>query len=311
MTMPSTLRLAALVATLASLPGAVVAQTSHATESSRTVPSPTAHDSPIAPRLERIDAFIGLDGSKQPQDLGVNANMGPRVAVNVSLLAVRRAGIGVRIGQAVNVADAAVSVLARIDGTSSRTQSFSSVGLYQNVGRVSWRVGYDLLYQSYFDSVWLGQWRGSAGVTVGERNEVAAWFTLPARSSDATIGDATLSLRSMTQVAGVIRHHWPSGARTGIWAGVSGGHHDVVLVFPENNSARRAIVYGADLDVPLNDRWSIVGATNLVTPAASGTVDAFMGVTTFLGRRRHGDSRTPGVADVANNTSFPVDLIRR
>lgn len=289
----------------------VAAQSVVATETAAAPTSGAAAQNVSTSRIERLDTFLGLDGSKQPQDLGINANIGPRAAINMSLQAIRRAGIGVTVGQAVNVADAAVSVLERIDGTSGRTQSFTSVGIYQLTGRLIWRFGYDLLHQSYFDRVWLGQWRGSAGWMLGSRDELAAWFTMPSRSSDARLGDTTVRLQSMAQAAGVLRHRWPSGARTGLWAGVSRGHHDVVLVFPENDPARPAFVYGADLLMPLNDRWSVVGATNLVTPAASGTVDAFMGVTVNFGRMPRADLRTPGAADIANNTTFPVDLSRR
>jgi hypothetical protein len=32
--------------------------------------------------FENLSLFAGLDGSKQPQDLGINANMGLRLAAN-------------------------------------------------------------------------------------------------------------------------------------------------------------------------------------------------------------------------------------
>ena len=36
-----------------------------------------------------------------------------------------------------------------------------------------------------------------------------------------------------------------------------------------------------ELSVPLSDRFALTGATNLMTPAATGTVDAYMGVTFY------------------------------
>ncbi len=265
---------------------------------------------------DRIDVFVGLDGSKQPQDLGINANMGPRFAANIATPLVRAAGLGIQFGTSVNLSDAAVHVLDQVEGTSRRTQVFTTVGVFQRTGRLSWSLGYDALRQFYYDDVWLGQWRGEVNVAMSDRDQIGVWFTAPASGSDAAVGDVSaggtaLRLDPIGQASVVARHTWATGARTGVWVGVARGHHNVVLVFPDNSRSRNVLVCGAELLMPLNDRWAITGATNLITPTATGTVDAFMGVTVNLGRRGTGTARFGPMLGVANNTSFAVDLERR
>jgi hypothetical protein len=260
--------------------------------------------------LDRLVLFVGLDGSKQPQDLGINANIGPRFSVSWTVPVSPRLGLGVRLGAAANASDAAVNVLEQIDGTSRRFQLFSTVGLYQTKGRLSWAAGYDGLRQDYFDETWMAQLRGELEVAVGRNDQMGVRFTAPLRGANAAIGDVSLRLEPIAQVSAVARHSWPSGAATGIWVGVAEGHHNVVLVFPGNSRDTHVVVYGAELSMPLNDRWSVTGATNLMTPAATGAVDAFMGVTVRLGARRR---RSPfgAMLNVANNTTFAVDLARK
>jgi len=260
---------------------------------------------------DRIDLFVGLEGSKQPQDLGINANMGPRLAVNVGAPLVGTAGLGVQAGVAVNLSDAAVHVLDQVEGTSRRTQTFTSIALFQQTQRYRWALGYDVQHQQYYDEVWFAQWRGEATVAITGRDDIGVWFTAPARGSDATVGTTPLRLDPIGQVNAVARHTWASGATTGVWLGVARGHHNVVLVFPDNSRDRNVVVYGADLMMPLNERWAITGATNLITPTATGTVDAFMGVTVNLGRGPRRRARLAPGMSVANNTSFAVDLARR
>ncbi|MEQ1909195.1 MAG: hypothetical protein ABMA15_10255 [Vicinamibacterales bacterium] len=165
--------------------------------------------------FDNVGFFFGLDGSKQPQDLGINANMGVRLAAN-------------------------------------------------------------------------------AGVPVAR--------ALPG---------ATVRLEPVGQLNGLARHQWATGAVTTVWAGAATRHDNVVLVFPDNSTSRNVIVYGARLDLPLNERMSITGSGNFLTPTSTGTVDAYLGVT-FTPRHRTGSTRSAfsPPLDVANNPEFPVDLRR-
>jgi hypothetical protein len=51
------------------------------------------------------------------------------------------------------------------------------------------------------------------------------------------------------------------------------------------------LLYGAQLYMPLSERFAVTGAANLLTPASTGTVDAYLGVTFFPG---HGAFRAAG-----------------
>ena len=156
----------------------------------------------------------------------------------------------------------------------------------------------------------MSQARGQLEVAVGRNDQLGVRFTAPLRGANAAIGDVSLRLEPIAQVSAVARHSWQSGAVTGIWIGVAEGHHNVVLVFPGNSRDAHVLVYGAELSMPLNDRWSVTGAMSRYHAACTGTVDAFMGVTLHLGARGRRSSFAPALT-VANNTTFSVDLARR
>jgi hypothetical protein len=264
-------------------------------------------------RLENLQLFVGLDGSKQPQDLGINANMGVRFAANYGQPIIKRAGIGLQIGAAVNLSDAAVHVLDQIEGTSRRSQDFVTVGLFQQTsGRISWAAGYDFLHERYYDTFNMGQVRAQAGVRVSAADEVGAWVTAPVKGQEGVMGDQAVRLDPIGQINGYLSHAWPTGARTTVWAGVATHHHDIVWVFPANLRDTAVAVYGARLELPLNDRMAVTGSGNFLTPTATGTVDAYLGVTFYPGRPHQAVARSRFQAPMAvgNNPEFPVDLRR-
>ena len=216
-----------------------------------------------------------------------------------------------QLGAALNLSDAAVHVLDQISDTSRRSQTFATVGLFQERAGFGWALAYDHLQERYYDTFTLGQMRGELSARVSRNDEVGAWFTHPLQDATAAAPGATVRLAPLGQLNGLVRHRWATGAVTTVWAGVAARHHNVVLVFPDNSSSRNVIVYGARLDLPLNEHMSITGSGNFLTPTSTGTVDAYLGVT-FTPRRRTGSTRSvfaPSL-DVANNPEFPVDLRR-
>ncbi len=265
-------------------------------------PSPT-------PWLDTLSVFVGPDGSKQPQDLGINANMGLRMSGTWGVALHEASGLGAQAGLGLNVSDAAVDVLEAVEGTSRRRQTFVTAGLFQTAGRANWAFVYDLQASQYFDSFSVGQVRGQAGYAVRAQDEVGVWFTKGIHGDTATIGGTPVELDAIGQVNVYARHEWASGARTGAWLGRAGGHSRVVLVLPDRPRLSGVLVYGADLDVPLDNRFSLTGAANFVTPTASGTVDAYLGLTMHFGGRQARRRFSP-LASVANNPTFAVDLQR-
>src|SRR5579862_5273901 len=77
-----------------------------------------AQPASASPRVfDNLSLFAGPDGSKQPQDLGINANMGVRFGANWGVPIVDSAKLGVQVGVGFNWSDAAVNVLDQISST--------------------------------------------------------------------------------------------------------------------------------------------------------------------------------------------------
>jgi hypothetical protein len=266
-----------------------------------------------APWYRNLNLFAGLDGSKQPQDLGINANMGGRFSVDLGMPVWKQHDLGMHFGVAGNFSDAAVHVLDQIEGTSSRTQAFVSVGLFQRpCEELTASLGYDFLYQEYYDSFQLGQLRGLAGYSVTKSTELGIWFTKSVQGADGEMGGTPVRLDAVTQGNGYLKYTWPNAAETTIWAGFASGHDNVVWVIPEDSRDENVFVYGADLHMPLSERFAITGAANFLTPTSTGTVDAYLGLAFYPGRSamaRATDPYSPPMS-VANNPTFSVDLQR-
>jgi hypothetical protein len=268
---------------------------------------------PAPGQFENVSLFFGLDGSKQPQDLGINAHMGIRFSGNAGFAVAEKAGLGVQVGAAWNVSDAAVHVLDQIGGPSKRTQGFVTFGLFQRTARrLNWALGYDMLRQDYYDNFSLAQWRADVSYGVNNTSWVGVALAKAAKGDDGLMGETPVRLDPITQVHGYFSHVWPTGANTRLWAGVANGHNNVVWVFPDNSRKEKVAVYGADLHMPLSDRFAVTGQGNFVTPTATGTVDAYLGVVFYPGRgaMRTTQSRFAPMIPVANNPTFSVNLKR-
>ncbi len=158
----------------------------------------------------------------------------------------------------------------------------------------------------------LGQLRGSAGYGVTPTNEFGVWFAKSTQGDNGVMGETPVRLEPVSQVNAYWTHSWPSFATTSLWAGVASGHDNVVWVIPEDSRDENVFVYGADLHMPLSDRFAITGAANFLTPTSTGTVDAFLGLAFYPGRTvmSKETQRFSPVMNVANNPTFSVDLTR-
>ncbi len=267
-----------------------------------------------ASATDTMDLFIGLDGSKQPQDLGINANMGARFSGNFGVPIARKSGLGAQFGVGVNLSDAAVHVLDQIEGTSSRQQTYLTFGVFQRLTdrKINWGIAYDVLFEHYYDSFTLGQFRGQAGYKVTPHDEFGAWVAVRTHGDDGVMGTTSVRLDPITQGNGYYERTWSSFARTRLWAGVASGHDNVVWVFPANTRSSPVFVYGADLHMPLNDRFAVTGAANFLTPTATGTVDAYLGIVFYPGHiaMHHAAEDFSPLLTVANNPTFSVNLKR-
>jgi hypothetical protein len=263
--------------------------------------------------FENLSLFVGPDGSKQPQDLGINAEMGVRFAANWGFPILERFNLGAQVGAASNISDGAVNVLNQIGGPGHRTQTFVTMGVFQRpTSRVNWGVVYDTSFERYYDNFHFAQWRGQAGYGVRASDEVGIWFAKSAQGQDGHMGVTAVRLDPISQVNAYTRHTWASHAETTVWVGVANAHSNVVWVLPDNSITGHVLVYGSSLDIPLSERFAVTGAANFITPSATGTVDAFLGLTYYPGRGGFRAARNTfaPLTTVANNPTMAIDLRR-
>jgi hypothetical protein len=275
--------------------------------------SPSAWSPNSGALFDGLSGFVGLDGSKQPQDLGVNALMGGRAAFNWGIPVVNAWGLGVQVGLAYNFSDNAVQVLHRLGVSDRRDQLFNTLGVFQRTDwGLNWSVAHDYLWESYYDDFRLGQWRARVGYQATATDEFGAWGTIRDFGDNGSVAGVPVYLRPIQQVNAFWRHTWASSAWTTFWIGVAHEHSRFVLVLPDQPAVQNAFVYGADLQIPLNDWWAIYGEANFITPASSGTVDAYLGFSFYPGggARNALRKRFAPLLPVASNTSFAVDLPR-
>ncbi|MCA9109480.1 MAG: hypothetical protein KDA52_06010 [Planctomycetaceae bacterium] len=263
---------------------------------------------------DTLSIFGGLEGSKQPQDVGVNANFGGRGAVNFGFPIWEEAGLGVQVGTSFTLTDNAVRVLEALNISKDRFQNHSTVGVFQRIDNFTgftWAIAWDHLYEDYYADISLHQFRGRAGLSVTECDEIGTWGTISADEHRVSVGGTTVNLSPVDQINIFWRHLWRSGVETEVWGGVANGHGEVVHVLPGNPSINTAPLFGASLHVPLNDHLAIMGQGNFILPADTGTVDSYLGFVWYFDKPSHVRySRFAPVLDVAASTSFPVDLSR-
>lgn len=261
---------------------------------------------------DSLELFAGLDGSKQPQDFGVNAQFGGRFSANWAV-PIPQSGLGFQIGTAVSQTDHAVAVTKAIEGSSSRTQSFTTVGVFQRTeSGWTWAIVDDFLYQEDYDSTTLMQLRGRIGYDLNGMDEVGVFGMAPLIGADSDWAGNSVHLRPLAQGSLFWRHTWESGGQTTCWLGISDRHGRANAALGDRSDAGIVPVFGSDLHLPLNDRWAIYGEANFVMPPDTGTVDAFLGFAYYPGggaklwRRRYGSPVLP----VAGSPSMSVNLVR-
>ncbi len=83
--------------------------------------------------FDEFTALLAFDGSKQPQDFGVNANAGLQGSVNWGLPLLPTLGIGMQLGTNYTATQNAVRVYELLGETTNRQQSFSTIGFFQRL----------------------------------------------------------------------------------------------------------------------------------------------------------------------------------
>lgn len=261
--------------------------------------------------------FSGVDGSKQPQDFGANAHLGLRTSIDYAASLNVESGIGFQVGTAAVFHGNAVQVFELLGESKDRFQSFTTLGLFQRSDSgLTFAATYDLLVQDSFDDFRLGQWRLLASIPVNANLELGTVVNLAADDDTGqfTAGGSPIDVRlePIEQLKIFLRTDWQSSARTTFWVGVADEHSEENVVTgtlpPKNNQ----ILFGADLFAPLNRCLALYGETNLMMPADTGAVDAWLGIQFVPGGLHFRDrtNRFRPALPVASNTTFANDLMR-
>lgn len=268
---------------------------------------------------DNLTTFVGLEGSKQPQEFGVNAHFGGRASINWATPIMEGSNIGLQIGTAINYTDNAVQVYERFGEARGRSQSFTTIGLFERSDSgLLWGVAWDHLHQNYYDQFDIDQFRAKLGYMIDAQNEVGVRASIGANSDvGGFLGSAIrVSLEPITQGTAYWRHFWPTGADTTMWIGVAESHGERNLAFeallgdPRQRASGPRVVFGAEINAPLNDHFALFGQGNFITPAYTGTVDSYLGIAFYPGggAQRARKNRFAAIMPVANSTDFSVDL---
>lgn len=262
-----------------------------------------------------LTSFFGIDGSKQPQDFGANANLGLAAQLNYSGPLMPNYGIGFQIGTRAVFAGNAVQVYELLGESTDRFQNFTTVGLYQRLNSgLAYGIAYDYLTQESFDNFSLGQWRFRASFDLTPVDEIGVTLNFSDRSDIGRFNSESVVLDPIEQMHIYLRRNWQSGVNTSFWIGVADKHAEENAITGTLPPKTNQILFGADLFAPLNGWMAIYGETNLVMPADTGAVDAYLGVQIApqgICRSRSRQNRFRSFLPVASSPSFTTDLNRR
>ncbi|MDM4014183.1 DUF6666 family protein [Roseiconus lacunae] len=257
---------------------------------------------------------LAFDGSKQPQDFGVNAVAGGQATMNLGLPLLRQAGIGIQAGTSITATSNAVRVYELVGETTGRTQSFTTLGLFQRLDSGwAWGVVHDFLHEDYYDDFNLGQWRIRSTYDLNDYNQIGVTAMLRSYDDIGTFGAATnVRLKSIDQLQFAWRHYWQSSAQTAIWVGLADEHSEDNAVTGFAPAKDESFLFGADVLMPLTPSLAIFGETNIITPIDTGTVDAYLGIQWYPGSRAYSArrGRYSPLFEVASPVSMAADLIR-
>lgn len=262
------------------------------------------------PLFENLSIQLALDGSKEPVDLGVNANFGFRVAFNWGIPIDEDLGIGLQLGTALNYSRTATRIFRQLDGPTDRLQSFTTLGLFRR-SESGWDYGfvYDFRFDDSFDHIDASQWRVHLSKHVDDFNEIGVFGSWRDRIDRTTVAGQPLFIRPINQVALFWRHLWENDIVTRAWVGMAEEHGRFSLLKPGERSIDHPFTFGADFHVPLSNSLALFGEAHFITPNDTGTVTATLGIAWYPGggARTTTRSRFAPLLPLANNPFFALD----
>ncbi len=272
---------------------------------------------PISGHFQKgtFTSLFGIDGSKQPQDFGANANLGIAVRLAWSAPIAEQHGLGYQIGTRATFTGNAVQVFELLGESKDRYQNFTTVGLFRrSQNGINSGVAYDWLHQESFDQFQLSQWRARFSFDVTETLEIGTTLFIADKSDTGMFNSESVRLEAIDQLNIFLRKRWETGAITAFWIGVADTHSEENAITGTLPPKDNQVLFGAELFSPLNSWIAIYGQTNLVMPADTGAVDAFLGVEfsprgILQARDRRNQFRP--MFSVASSPTFTTNLQRR
>ena len=264
--------------------------------------------------LDELTFLLAIDGSKQPQDFGVNANNGYQASFNLGHPLILDRGIGLQVGTGVTSTVNAVRVFELLGESTRRTQSFTTIGLFQRTeSGFAWGVVHDFLSEDYFDHFSLGQWRIRGSYRLTASDELGITSNLHSYSDSGLFANTTpVRLSSINQGSVYWRRFWGTKAQTTGWIGIADSHGEDNAVTGFSPPKKDPFLFGADILMPLTSSLAIYGETNMIMPMDTGTVDAFLGLQWYPGRKalRARQGTFSPLMSLASPVSFSTDLSR-
>lgn len=261
-------------------------------------------------RLANLSLWSGVDGFKGPMDLdNINGNFGIDFGINAGIPLARRLGIGMQLGADIVLSDFHGTVYT---DTGSRTQVFSSIGLFQRISTVDgtfvWGFTHDWLYDDYYATLNFGQWRLKAGWEINLCNEVGIWAAIRDRGDSSVVnlepvggGTLDVTFRPLNQGNLYWTHRWCSDATTTARFGLA--------------EQPGSFIFGLDGRSPLTPRLALIGGFTYISPSSSpgfsGQSEEFWSLSFGMefvpgGFRRGAAARFTPVLPVANNGTMVV-----
>ena len=271
---------------------------------------------------DTVELFMGLHGTKQPRELGLNAHMGGRFHVNWGFPILEEYGLGGQIGTGLNYTDNAVKAFELLENDKGRLENFTTVGVFQRTDfGINWGIAYDFLFQESFDEYDLGQWRGRIGYQWSKKTEIGGYITFRPDGDVGTFRGSrnflgltpnprTITLEPIIQGGMFFRYTWDNQAETTTYLGLAEDHNDSVFILDEGNgTTENRLVFGADVHIPLNDYVAMFGESNFITPSDSGTVDATLGFAIYPNGGAYGarKKKFAPYQTVGNSPSMSID----
>ena len=108
-----------------------------------------------------------------------------------------------------------------------------------------------------------------------------------------------------------IRHIFETGVQSTFWVGLVDEHGESNGALGDAPARHNSAVFGADFIANLNDSLALYGEPNRITPADTGTVDAFFGMIWYPfanAKTAHRQKFSP-MMPVAAATSFTAELL--